>query len=123
MRSETAIKKDISDYLISLGADVCYHVVYHSMGYGRRGVPDRLVCYKGRFLALEVKRPPEERKPNPDAEKWQQREIAAIIAAGGKAVVVWDVEHVKEVLRIIDREIAAEKDDLIIDTIRWGEED
>ena len=101
MKSETDIKKEIVAYLDSLGPQ-CWHVAYHNLGYGRRGVPDRLVCYRGRFLALEVKRPPAERKKNPSAEKWQEREIAAIETAEGVAEVVWSVERVREIIEEID---------------------
>ena len=101
MKSETDIKKEIVAYLDSLG-ERCWHVAYTNMGYGRGGVPDRIVCYRGRFLALEVKRPPEERKKNPEAEKWQEREIAAIETAEGVAEVVWSVEQVRAMIEAID---------------------
>ena len=104
MTTETQIKREIVVYLDSLGED-CWHVAYHNMGYGRRGVPDRIVCYRGRFLAFEIKRPPGERRANPKAEAWQDREIAAIIGASGKAFVVWSVDHVKNVIKHVDREI------------------
>ena len=35
-----------------------------------------------------MKRPPAERKKNPQAEKWQEREINAIKTAGGDALVL-----------------------------------
>ena len=104
MKTETDIKKEIVAYLDSLGPQ-CWHVAYHNLGYGRRGVPDRLVCYRGRFLALEVKRPPAERKKNPQAEKWQDREIAAIYAAGGVAHVVWSVEQVRNLIEAVNWEM------------------
>jgi hypothetical protein len=98
MKNESDIKKEIRQYLDSLGAD-CWHVSYMSTGYGKRGVPDRLVCYRGRFLALEVKR-----DANAPTTAWQKREIAAIVAAGGRAIVCWSVEHVREEIEEIDRE-------------------
>jgi hypothetical protein len=103
MKTETQIKKEISAYLDSLG-EKCWHVAYHNIGYGRKGVPDRLVCYRGRFLALEVKRPPEERKKNPEAEKWQAREIAAINVADGVARVVWSVKQVVALISALEDE-------------------
>ena len=106
MTPESKIKKEIVAYLDSLG-ERCWHVAYHNMGRGRRGVPDRLVCYRGRFIALEVKRPPDERgKMNPTAEKWQERQIAAIVGAGGDASVVWAAQHVATMIRQIDNELA-----------------
>jgi hypothetical protein len=94
---ETKVKREIVDYLDSLGSD-CWHVAYHSMGYGRKGVPDRLCCYKGRFFALEVKAD-ESKAPT----SWQRHQIYNIVSAGGIAEVVWTVAHVKEVIARIDK--------------------
>ena len=99
MTPETKIKKDIAAYLDSLGPR-CWHVPYHNMGYGVAGVPDRLVCYRGRFLAIEVKRDAEH-KPT----TWQARRIKEIRAADGRAVVVWSVEQVKEAIGQIDLDV------------------
>jgi hypothetical protein len=108
VRTETDIKKEIAAYLDSLG-ERCYHFPFHNVGYARKGIPDRIVCYRGRFLALEVKRPPEERKKNPEAEKWQERELSAINAAGGDAYVVWSVDQVRRAIMDIDHSV--ERDD------------
>jgi Holliday junction resolvase len=51
-------------------------------GYGRAGIPDIIVCYKGRFLAIECKAG--YNKPT----ALQEREILAIHKAGGSAMVV-----------------------------------
>lgn len=51
-------------------------------GYGRGGIPDIIVCYRGRFLAVECKAG--YNKPT----ALQEREIAAIHKAGGSAMVV-----------------------------------
>jgi hypothetical protein len=101
VRTETDIKKEIAAYLDSLG-ERCYHFPFHNVGYARKGIPDRIVCYRGRFLALEVKRPPEERKKNPEAEKWQAREIAAINVADGVARVVWSVKQVVALISALE---------------------
>ena len=96
---ETKIKKDIAAYLDSLGTR-CWHIPYHNMGYGVAGVPDRLVCYRGRFLAIEVKRDAEH-KPT----TWQARRIKEIREADGRAAVVWTVEQVKEIIGQIDLDV------------------
>lgn len=96
MALERDIKREIVAYLDSLG-DRCWHVAYFGGGYGRNGVPDRLCCYRGRFFAIEVKR---DAKHKPT--KWQEREIRAIIGAGGEAKVVWSVEQVREKIEEID---------------------
>ncbi len=52
-------------------------------GYGRRGVPDFLICHKGRFIAVETKRDGIV-TPSPH----QQRELDAVAAAGGVSLVI-----------------------------------
>lgn len=51
-------------------------------GYGRSGIPDIIVCYRGRFLAIECKAG--YNKPT----ALQEREILAIHKAGGSAMIV-----------------------------------
>lgn len=80
MTPETKVKKEIIAYIDTL--QECWHVAFHTMGYGKRGVPDRLICYRGRFIALEIK------APGGKATPWQERCIAEINAAGGVAKVV-----------------------------------
>jgi len=47
------------------------------------------VCYKGKFIGIEVKRPGE------TATKLQEHNIANIFVSGGSAIVARDVEDVK----------------------------
>jgi len=54
----------------------------HGTPYGRRGVPDLLICRNGRFIAAEIK--PKREKPT----RLQMIEIDRIQAAGGRAAVV-----------------------------------
>lgn len=96
MKTEADLKREIVAYLKSVGAWFDNPV---RNGYGRRGVPDLVCCYRGRFLAIEVKASAEKK-----ATVWQQREIAAIIEAGGRAIVAWTVDHVREEIEAIDRE-------------------
>jgi len=51
-------------------------------GYGRAGVPDAIVCFKGRFLGVEFK------AGYNKTTALQEREMAAIHKAGGSAMVV-----------------------------------
>lgn len=90
MMTEADVKKEIVAYLKSVGAWYDNPV---RTGYGRRGVPDIVVCYRGRFLAIEVKR---DATKKPTA--WQQREFVAIHEAGGFAATVWCVEQVKSLI-------------------------
>lgn len=72
---------EICDWLRKAGI---WYVRTNSHGYGRKGIPDILACYQGAFVAIEAKVKPD--KPTP----WQERELAAIRAAGGKALVIYD---------------------------------
>lgn len=94
MTPESKIKKEITAYLTSIGAWYDNPV---RTGYGRRGVPDIVVCYRGYFLAIEVKAS-ESKKPT----LWQAREIAAVQAARGRAVVAWSVRQVQSQITLID---------------------
>ena len=51
-------------------------------GYGRAGIPDIIVCYRGMFLGIECKAG--FNKPT----ALQEREMAEIHKAGGSAMVV-----------------------------------
>lgn len=96
MKTETQTKKEIAAYLDSLG-EKCWHTAFHNVGYGRKGIPDRIVCYRGFFFAIEVKR-----DEGATATAWQQREIDAIHKAQGYACVVWSVRQVRNVISQID---------------------
>jgi len=89
MKSEAQVKKDITAYLKSLGED-CWYYMPVPNGYGRRGVPDFLGCYKGKFFAIEAK--------NSDGgvlSPMQRRELHTIYLAGGHKVVATSVDDVK----------------------------
>lgn len=76
---ENKVKKKCTDLLTQYGAYWFFPVMG---GYGRSGIPDIIVCHRGRFLAIECKAG--YNKPTP----LQEREIAAIHKAGGAAMVV-----------------------------------
>jgi|TARA_B100000929_G_C15463789_1_gene405471 hypothetical protein len=95
MTPEGKVKKKVKEYLATTGA---WYYMPVSNGMGRVGCPDILVCYQGHFLAFEVK-PPGKIK-NTTAN--QDREIAGINKANGIAIVVDNVEQVKEVINAKD---------------------
>jgi hypothetical protein len=88
---EGKVKAKVKDYLRSIGA---WYYMPVSNGMGRVGCPDILVCYKGLFMAFETKAPGKIKNVTPN----QEREIEAIQRAYGLAVVVDDVEQVKEAI-------------------------
>lgn len=71
----------------------------HGGIYGTAGIPDIIVCAKGRFVALEVKLP----GGRYGATALQQKTIRDIQEAGGAAAVVRSVDEaiqiVKEAMR------------------------
>ena len=87
MSSEKSIEQAIRRYLKGIGAKVeKIHPWAHN------GVPDLLGCYRGKFLALEVK------KPGGVLSPLQQRELRQWAEAGAIAGRVESVEEVKELL-------------------------
>ena len=96
MKSGQAIQSDILKYLKSVGA---YTIKVSAAT--KSGIPDIICCYKGRFIAIEVKRP--ETKTN--VSPLQVANITMIINAQGEAIVAWDKEMVKTFIDNIDKEI------------------
>jgi len=83
---EQDIQRKIIKYLESVGAYVVKVVASN-----KSGTPDILACYRGIFLAIEVKRP--ETKTN--VSELQEYNIKKIKEAGGVAIVSWDLDTVK----------------------------
>lgn len=83
---EQDIQRKIIKYLESVGAYVVKVVASN-----KSGTPDILACYRGIFLAVEVKRP--ETKTN--VSELQEYNIKKIKEAGGVAIVSWDLDAVK----------------------------
>lgn len=73
---------EICDFLRKNGI---WYVRTNSHGYGRKGIPDILACYRGAFVGIEAKIAPDTPKP------WQLKELGAIREAGGKALVVYNI--------------------------------
>ena len=84
---EGKVKDGIKKVLDAIGA---WYFMPSMTGYGRAGIPDFIVCYKGRFIAIEAK------AEHGKLTKWQERELHAIQAAGGEATVINDPETLRE---------------------------
>jgi hypothetical protein len=91
MTPEGKVKAKVKDYLKSIGA---WYYMPVTNGMGRVGCPDIIVCYKGLFMAFETKAPGKIKNVTPN----QEREISDIQRANGLALVVDDVEQVKEAI-------------------------
>lgn len=64
----------------------------HGGQYGTGGIPDIIICYKGKFIAFECKRPG--CKPT----ILQAITLKKIMLAGGLAVMITDIGQVKEII-------------------------
>lgn len=71
-------------------------VKVHGGPYQDKGTPDLLACYKGFFVAIEVKTPRGAAKPEQEAAQ------RGIIAAKGRALITHRVKEVADVLDAID---------------------
>lgn len=86
---EKSIENKIKAYLKSQGA---YYVKYHGNQFSQVGVADLLVCYKGRFLAIEIKNETGKTSPLQDVN------IELVKKAGGISFVARSVEDVRKVI-------------------------
>lgn len=85
-------KDEVDAYLTSIDA---LNFKPATFGMGKSGCPDRVVCYNGKFIGIEVKRP----KKEPTALQWDR--IAEIQAAGGIAVWGTSVKIIAELNAIL----------------------
>lgn len=89
---EAKVKAKCRKLLDTFGA---YYFFPATGGFGRSGVPDIIISYKGRFFAIECKAG--NNKPTP----LQQREIKAINDSGAIAIVV-NEDNVNNVAKILE---------------------
>ena len=87
---EAQLIQNIRKYLTTLPE--CFFWKEHGGQYGTAGIPDIIVCYRGRFIALEAK----VGKNQPT--RLQAATIDQIKRAGGIACVVRSVDEIKEIL-------------------------
>ena len=89
MPRESTLQNKVIHYLESIGA---YVFNVPGTGLERKGTPDLLVCYHGKFIALEVKM--SGGKPT----KLQEYELAKVRKAGGVAKVIHSMEELEVLL-------------------------
>lgn len=95
MTPEGKVKKEIKDYLDSLGPD-CRYFMTQNTGMGESGIADIVGCYFGRAFAIEVKAN-ERKKVTP----WQMRFLTSWIEAGGKGIVAYEIDTVRKAMEKI----------------------
>lgn len=93
MQPEYRIVQNIKKLIRSRGG---WCVKIHGGPYQDAGTPDLLACYKGRFIAIEVKTARGVARPE---QKATQR---AITASGGYAIITHLIGEVADVLDEID---------------------
>lgn len=71
----------------------------HGHGGQKRGISDFLTCYKGWFLAIEVKAPGKE----DTVTELQAKFLADVEKAGGFGLVASSVKQVRDLLDHIDK--------------------
>jgi hypothetical protein len=79
MTPEGKVKAKVKKVLNEMGA---YYAMPMGTGMGSSGVPDFLVCHKGRFIGIECK------AGRGKVTALQQKNLNAIDAAGGLGMVV-----------------------------------
>jgi hypothetical protein len=91
MTPEAKVKKQIRKILDELDA---YYAMPIGSAYGNTGVPDFLVCYRGKFIGIEAK------AGKGKTTALQEHNLGKIMQAGGEALVVNEknLNQLKEVL-------------------------
>lgn len=87
--SEPEFQRDAIDYIESRNG---YVVKVTVSSYNKKGTPDLIVCFNGKFVALELK--VKDNKPS----KIQEAKMKQIVRAGGIAKPAWTIQEIKEIL-------------------------
>ena len=91
---ESFEKQDIRNYLRQRNI---WHFMPQGTGFGTNGIPDIIGCYKGRFIAIELK------AGKGVASSAQLEFIRRVNEAGGIGFVAYDLDTVIEKLGLGDR--------------------
>ena len=94
MTEESKMKAEVKAYLTSKGACV---IPIAQSSYSLNGAPDMVVCYKGRFIAVEGK------TYKGQQSGWQREMQEKITKAGGIYAVIRSVEAAMQLIEEIDR--------------------
>jgi hypothetical protein len=89
MAREAVIQRRIIEALEDVHA---YVFKVHQSGYTRKGIADLACCFRGIYIALEVKQPGGRVRPE------QIIELKKVRAAGGIGLIVDNVQDVKDLL-------------------------
>ena len=93
---ESAVQKKLMVAINDrFGTDIYLRKIHQSM-YSHAGIPDVLVCYRGKLVGIEIKTLTG--KPT----KLQWRELKLIREAGGVATICFGVEDIERVIKMIE---------------------
>ena len=92
MTPERKVKAKVVATLKKMG---CYHCMPVTGGFGNSGVPDILVCHKGKFIGIECK------AGKGKTTALQEREMARIREAGGSTLVIRE-DNINELQEWLD---------------------
>lgn len=95
---ETKLTTEILKSLKKYGG---FWVKIHGSAYQTSGLPDIVGCYRGQFIAIEVKMPGKAE----DASLRQRHMLKRIRSAGGVPRIVTSTEEALEVVRSADRKL------------------
>jgi hypothetical protein len=91
---EGKVKEQVKIILNAMGA---YYAMPHGAGYGNAGIPDFVVCWKGRFIGIECK------ANGKEATALQLHNLMQIRKAGGRALII-NEDSVIELRKELERE-------------------
>ena len=90
---ETKVKRKVTQILNQYE---CYFFFPASNGFGRAGIPDIIVCYRGQFIAIECK------AGKNTTTALQRRELSTIEKAGGYSLVI-NESNIDQVIAVLDQ--------------------
>lgn len=97
MAPEAKVKKQIKQFLDAqreAGQPVWYYMPVQN-GMGVTGIPDFIICWHGRMVAIETKAPGKIKNVSAN----QQRQLLGIVKAAGRAIVVDNVDAAVDFLK------------------------
>lgn len=89
MKPESTVQKEILKFLKEIG---CYSI--KTVRSNRKGIPDIICCFEGRFIAIEVKK---EAHPNWKPSELQKLELGKCNDSGGFGFCANNLDYVKNI--------------------------
>ena len=93
---ESRLQREVVKYLKSVSG--LFYFKVHGGTMQQPGIPDILVCYRGRFIGFELKA--HNKRPTP----LQAHTMARIVSCGGMALVVYNISDVQAVVERVELE-------------------